>query len=100
LAEPGTPVCETIKHCEQVRQSGCSSQRFGWRKSEGLDLDDLATFIGYDHRPATVTMHLMQQSTPEFRCGLVSGSLGCQRIRQINPFTSHMKLSSERRWKK
>jgi hypothetical protein len=81
LAETGTPVCETIKHCEQVRQSGCSDQYFDRRKSECLDLDDLATFIGYDHRPATVTMHLMQQSTPEFRRCLVSGSLGHQRVR-------------------
>ena len=30
--------------------------------------------------------HLMQRSTPRFRCGLVSSSLGDQRVGQINPF--------------
>ena len=54
--------------------------------SERHGVDDLAAFVGYDYRPATATMHLMEQSTSEFRCCLVSRSLGRQRVGQINTF--------------
>ena len=47
-------------------------------------MDDLAAIIRDCDRPAGVVPHLMEQSTSEFRCGLVSRSLGCQRVGQID----------------
>jgi hypothetical protein len=49
--------------------------------SERHGVDDLAAFIRDCDRPARVMPHLMQQSSSEFCCGLVSRSLGCQRVR-------------------
>ena len=47
-------------------------------------MDDLAAFIHDCNRPAGVVPHLMKQSASEFRCGLVSRSLCCQRVGQID----------------
>jgi hypothetical protein len=53
--------------------------------SERYGVDDLAAFLSDCDRPTGFMPNLMEQSTPEFHCGLVSRSLSGQGVRQVNP---------------
>jgi hypothetical protein len=70
-----------LEICQQ-RDSVRSPRRPGNRPlSERHGVNDLAAFIGDCDRPEGVMAHLIEQSTPEFRCSRVRRSLGCQRGR-------------------